>query len=162
MKKMMVVVMVLALAGMSVAAEGEATGNIFGARVGYSFSPDQFFFGGHMDMGQVFAPMRLVPNLEIGFGNDLTTVALNGDLIYDFPETAFGVGGELGFVYSNWDDHGLNDIDGVDVDTSDTDVSLSVLGEYRHSLSNGKTMFGQLKFGLSGTADFKVLVGYNF
>ncbi len=161
MKKMMLVLMMMSLVATGALAESESSSTVFGARAGYSISPDQLFIGGQVDLGVLVGPMRLVPNLEIGFGGDVTTIAVNGDLIYDFPDTPWGVGGELGFIHTSWDDNGLNDIPGVDVDTSSSDFGLSVLGEYRFDMS-GNALFAQGKLGLANSPDFKILVGMNF
>lgn len=162
MKKLVILVMVICMMANVALAQDESTGSTIGARAGYSLSPDQFFLGAHMDMGQIVGPMRLVPNVEIGFGNDLTLVCLNGDLVYDFAGTPWSVGGELGIIFTSWDDQGYNDIPGVDIDTSSTDVGLSVLGDYRLEMSNGKTLLLEGKLGLSNSPDFKFTVGYNF
>lgn len=133
-----------------------ASAAVFGVRGGFTLSPDQFHVGGHVDLGPVFSPLRLVPNVEIGFGDNLTIIAINGDVIYDFPETPWSLGGELGLNITNFD----SDIPGVD--SSSTDFGLSVLGNYRVVLSSGKTLLLELKLGLVDSADAKFTVGWNF
>jgi hypothetical protein len=122
-----------------------------GLRAGLTVDPDQFHFGGHLDLGQVLPPLRLVPNVEFGFSSDLTFIALNGDLLYDFQDTPWSVGGELG----------LNFID-PDFGNSQTDLGLSVLGDYRLRLDSGKTLLLEAKIGLVDSPDFKFTVGWNF
>lgn len=165
MKKLMILVLAIGMLATSAYAEGETetTGSTIGARAGYSISPDQFFFGAHMDLGQLAGPMRIVPNVEIGFGDNLTLICINGDLVYDFADTPWSVGGELGIIYSSWDDGGLSDIPGFEsYDSSSTDIGLSVLGDYRLVMSNGKTLLLEGKLGLTNSPDFKFTVGYNF
>ncbi len=164
-KKIVIFTLVLSMVASFAFAEGEAESKSLdiGARAGYSISPDQFFLGAHMDLGKLVGPMRLVPNIEIGFGNDLTTMCFNGDLIYDFEDTPWGVGGELGIIHTSWDDGGLSDIPGYeDIDSSSTDIGLSALGNYRLEMSNGKILLLEGKIGLANSPDFKLTVGYNF
>lgn len=164
MKKIVIFALMISLVATCAFAEGETEGKVLktGARVGYSFSPDQFFIGAHTDLGNVIGPTRLVPNIEFGFGGDWTTIALNADFLYDFEGTAWSVGGEVGIIRTSWDDHGYSDIPGVDYDTSSTDLGLSVLGGYRLQMSNGTTLLLEGKLGLANSPDFKLSVGYNF
>ncbi len=124
----------------------------YGIRGGLTLDPDQFHVGGHMDLGPVISDMRIVPNIEIGFGNDMTVVAFNGDLIYDFGDSPWSLGGEVG----------INMVDHSKSDSSNTDFGLSVLGDYRLGLSSGKTLLLEAKLGLIDSPDFKFTVGWNF
>ena len=124
----------------------------YGIRGGLTLEPDQFHVGGHMDLGPVISGMRVVPNIEIGFGNDMTVVAFNGDLIYDFADSPWSLGGEVG----------INMVDHSKSDSSNTDFGLSVLGDYRLGLSSGKTLLLEAKLGLIDSPDFKFTVGWNF
>ncbi len=144
MNKVIVFCLVLVLLASSVSAAD------FGLRGGLTLSPDQVHIGGHMDMGQVLPPMRLVPNVEIGFGNDVTMICFNGDLIYDFADSPFGIGGELGLNYA--------DVSGAG---SNTDLGLSILGDYRMGLSNSHTLLLEAKIGVLDSPDFKITVGYS-
>lgn len=163
MKKNVMLVLVICMLATVAFAEGETAtetatetkSSTIGARAGYSFSPDQFFIGAHMDLGQVVGPTRLVPNIEFGFGNDMTLICFNGDFIYDFEGTPWGVGGELGLIYSSYDVPGLDD------SFSDTNLGMSLLGDYRLVLGNGKTLLLEAKVGLIDSPDFKLTVGYD-
>ena len=145
MKKLFLLTTVLCLA-----ATGASAGDI-GLRAGLTSGPDQFHIGAHTDLGTVLPPLRLVPNVEIGFGDNLTLVSLNGDFIYDFAGSPFGAGGEIAMQFWNFDGGG-----------SDTELGLSALGNYRLGLSNGKTLLLEIKIGLMDAPDFKATVGYTF
>jgi hypothetical protein len=56
-----------------------------GVRLGVSASPDQFYFGGHYDTGYLIEHVSFRPNLELGFGDNRTTVAANFEFAYWFP-----------------------------------------------------------------------------
>lgn len=168
MKKIFVLVLALSLVACAAMAQDEAVESKkveIGLRAGYTMTPDQFHFGAHADLGQVIAPLRLVPNIEIGFGDNITMVCLNGDLIYDFADTPFSVGGELGINYVKYDLgdlSGFAGLPGFDIDDTSTDLGLSILGNYNYLMSNGKTLLLEVKIGLSNSADAKITVGYNF
>ncbi len=141
---------------------GTASAADFGARAGLTLSPDQFHIGAHADLGPVIETVRFVPNVEIGFGDDITLIAINADFIYDFAETPWSIGGELGLNIWKFDFGDLPSVPGFDVDDTSTDFGLSVLGDYRLLLNSGKTLLLEAKVGLIDSADFKVTVGWNF
>ena len=43
-----------------------------GVRAGVSVDPDQFYFGGHYETGELIDRLYLRPNLEVGVGDDVT------------------------------------------------------------------------------------------
>ena len=47
-----------------------------GPRLGMTINPDQFHFGGHIDFGDLAENLMMLPNLEIGVGDNLTTSPL--------------------------------------------------------------------------------------
>ena len=128
-----------------------ASASELGFRAGLTVDPDQFHVGAHLDLGQVIPPLRLVPNVEIGFGDNATLIAFNGDLLYDFADTPWSLGGELGMNYVDHDNAGSN-----------TDFGLSVLGNYRLGLNSGKTLLLEAKLGLVDSPDFKFTIGWTF
>ncbi|MEN8008552.1 MAG: hypothetical protein ABFS42_16200 [Candidatus Krumholzibacteriota bacterium] len=128
----------------------------FGLRGGLTLDPDQFHFGGHYNVGQIFEPMRLVPNVEVGFGDNHTFWALNADLIWDIPESAFSIGGELGLNIVHVD-VGRDPITGIDYSDTRSDFGLSILGDYRFNAQ----WFGEMKLGLSDSPDLKLTVGFD-
>ena len=73
-----------------------------GIRGGVSVDPDQFYVGAHYETGALVDRLHFRPNVEAGFGDDLTTIALNFEFAYKFPHrSALGdlrrrrAGGEL-------------------------------------------------------------------
>ena len=145
MKKLLVLVCALCLL-----ATSAFSANI-GLRAGGTIDPDQFHVGAHINLGQVLPPLRLVPNLEVGFGDHMTHWAFNGDLIYDFKNSPFGVGGELGLNIADRDGSG-----------SDTHLGFSLLGDYNLAFTNGNSLLLEIKFGVLDSPDFKATVGYSF
>src|SRR5262245_58450795 len=56
----------------------------FGLRTGYSIDPDQFYFGAHVGVGPLVSRLWFRPNVEIGVGDNVTTIAINAELAYWF------------------------------------------------------------------------------
>ena len=56
-----------------------------GVRGGVSVDPDQFYFGGHYETGPLVDRLHFKPNIEAGFGDDLTLIAINFEFVYKFP-----------------------------------------------------------------------------
>lgn len=147
---------------LTLAAAGAAHADAgWGLRAGATFEPDQFHVGAHVNAGELFRDGWFIPNIEVGFGSDLTLVALNPELVYRFGQSArsdwaFYIGGGLGINYTTWDNHGIGD-------DSDTSLGVNVLGGMNRKLSSGNDLFIELKMGLSDeTPDAKVTVGMSF
>jgi len=128
----------------------------WGPRLGVSINPDQFHFGAHLDFGNYAQHVRFQPNLEVGIGDDLTLVAINGDVVYrflsrwDIWSPYIGVG--LGANIKNFDNG--ND--------SETDAGVSLLAGLERGLSNGDRFFLETKFSLNDIPDAKVTAGWTF
>jgi hypothetical protein len=69
---------------MTWASVAEAQGP--GVRGGVSIDPDQFYFGAHYETDALVDRVHFKPNVEAGLGDDLTTIALNFDFVYKFPQ----------------------------------------------------------------------------
>jgi hypothetical protein len=145
---------VLALAPAAVPARAETTA---GVRAGLSVDPDQFVFGAHLNIAPVGRNVYIVPSAEAGFGDDVFTLAFNGDVQYRFDvsrgsEVRPYAGGGLSIFY-------------VDVDRggSDTEVGVDVLGGIFFGRASGNPMFVEAKAGLSDEVpDWKFIFGVNF
>ena len=121
-----------------------------GVRAGVSVNPDQFYVGGHYETDELIDHVFLRPNLEVGVGDDVTTVSVNIEAIYKFAlknrhDTYFYAGGGPSInVY---------DTDGG----SDTKGGLNLLA----GLEFGK-FFLEVKAGTFDSPDMKVGIGYTF
>ncbi len=152
MKKIALLVLSLVL----LTATTQASDNIpMGLRAGFTSGPDQLHIGAHAHTGEIFTGVDLTPNVEIGFGSNYTTIALNGDFTYSFtelvsPPWGFYAGGELGLIIM---DHKIG---------SATDLGLSVLFGVTKTLDNGHTGLAEIKLGLLDSPDLKITAGYTF
>ena len=138
---------IAALAASPASAQSSA-----GIRAGVSGSPDQFFIGGHVETGFVAEHTTFRPNVEVGFGDGLTVLAINLEFAYHVPlkrhpwKVYFG-GGPAAIVASP---HGRG---GSDVGGG-FNVMLGIQAR--------QGLFTELKLGLIDSPEVKLTVGYAF
>lgn len=122
-----------------------------GLRGGLSVDPDQFYFGGHLETSPLVDRLYFRPNVEVGFGDDLTLIAANMEFVYKFPNRRgwgfYAGGGPALKVYM---------VDGAD--DSDTDAGLNLL----LGVENSRGLFFEFKMGVVDSPDFKFGVGWTF
>jgi hypothetical protein len=127
-----------------------------GPRGGVTINPDQIHFGGQLDLGDLAPQLMLMPNLEIGVGDDLTTVAPMFELDYRFLEDWGSwnpyLGGGIGPVFYHYDRGG-----------DDTQLGISLQGGIARHLSRASGFFFlEFKLGLVDYPDAKFTVGWSF
>ncbi len=132
------------------AAATPAAAQAPGVRAGVSVDPDQFYFGGHYETGELIEYLHLRPNVELGLGDDVTTLSVNIEAIYKFPlrtrrDTTFYAGGGPAINFYDFDDG------------SDTQAGLNLLG----GIEFGK-VFVEVKGGVFDSPNLKVGIGYTF
>lgn len=145
-----VCVLVAGVAMATILSASAASAQGIGVRAGASADPDQFYFGGHFETGELAEHVHFRPNLELGVGNDVTTVAANLELVYKaplrrHPWSIYGGGGPAIIFY----DFERN---------SETEGGFNLLGGFEHR----DGLFFEFKFGLIDSPDFKVGIGYSF
>jgi hypothetical protein len=122
-----------------------------GVRAGLSLDPDQFYVGGHLETNPLVGHLVFRPNAEVGFGDDVTALALNFEFVWKFPrrrsDWGFYAGGGPAITFYQHD--GPND---------DTDGGFNFVG----GVENRKGLFFEFKVGLEGSPDFKFGVGFTF
>jgi len=121
-----------------------------GVRAGISVDPDQVYVGGHFETDELIDQLYLRPNLEVGFGDDVTTLAVNIEAIYKYPlknrrDTTVYAGGGPAINFYDRDD------------ASDAKGGLNLLG----GIEFGKVFF-EVKGGLFDSPNLKVGIGYTF
>lgn len=148
------------LTGMAGTASARDTSREFGyqgwgPRVGLSFSPDQFFAGAHVDLGDIFPyRLRFQPSAEIGFGDHFTTIQIDANLQYHFNRDWEAwrpyVGGSLGLV-------------SMSSDTFDDQSNFGLAASAGIEKNIGRdAFFIESKVNIEDTPDFKVFVGWIF
>ena len=149
MMKPRLVLAALACAGLLLAAPPARAQQGFGVRTGVSVDPDQFYLGAHVGVGPLVSHLWFRPNLEIGFGDNVTLIAINAELAYFFPtKSAWRLylgGGPALNIYDH--DNG-----------SDTEGGLNFLFGVQHSGG----FFVEAKVGAFDSPEFKFGFGYTF
>ena len=148
------------LAGFSAGPAAAASDALFGPRIGISSSPDQLVLGGQIEFPEFAEHLSVDPNLELGFLDHVTTIAINTDFFYHFEvqDTRWtpyaGLG--LGLVVTQFD----NDVFGrVD---SETDVGANLVLGASVPTRTGSRFFGELRAGLGDIPSVKLMAGWNF
>ena len=131
-----------------------------GPRVGFSVKPDQIVFGGHVVIGEIAPSTTFDPSLELGLGDNLTTVNFNLDLHYHFTinETDWKpyIGAGIGIAFVEADQSDFQD-------SSTTGVGGSLILGAGIPTKSGNRFFGEIKFGFGDEiADLKLMAGWNF
>lgn len=128
-----------------------------GPRLGLTVNPDQFHFGGHLDLGDISTNLMMMPNLEIGIGENKTTIAPSFELDYRF-RSDWGAwtpyfGGGIGPVF-----HSVNN--------GNSNSELGVYAQFGigkgSALSKSGHFFLEGKLGLADAPDFKATAGWTF
>lgn len=130
-----------------------------GIRGGVSGDPDQFFIGAHFDTGPFVERLHFRPNLEVGFGDNATLIALNFEFAWFFPLrrhpwSLYAGGGPALNIY-NFDRDGS-----PGVDDNDTDVQPGL--NFLFGIEHRRGFFTELKLGLIDSPEVKFAVGYTF
>ena len=159
MKKLLIAVLTIGLlCSLTAFANARTPGfHGIGPRVGLTLNPDQVHFGGHIDFGDLAENLMMLPNVEIGFGDNFTTVAPSFELDYRFRSdwgawTPY-LGGGVGPVFYSHE-HGNS--------SSELGVYLQFGIGKGSSGSQSGHFFIEGKLGLADAPDFKATVGWTF
>ena len=121
-----------------------------GVQAGVSGDPDQFYMGVHYESSPLLDNLRFRPNVEVGFGDDRTLVALNFEFAYSIPlknsswNLYVGGGPALNLYNSDGD--------------SDAEGGFNILFGLQHA----RGLFTELKVGAIDSPGVKFGVGYTF
>lgn len=128
----------------------------FGVRTGLGLDPDQWVIGAQAVLGRSLGIFRMSPSFDAGFGDGVSTYALNLDLTLNgtLPGSRSQLYAGAGPAIVHWDISGA--------DESDLEVGLNLLGGFRLA-TKGTTQYTlEARFGLSDAPDFRLLVGVLF
>jgi hypothetical protein len=159
MKKIIFAVLIMGLCGSITALGNERAAGFrgIGPRVGFTANPDQIHFGGHIDFGDLAENLMILPNLEVGLGDNLTTIAPTFELDYRFRSdwgawTPY-LGGGVGPVFYSVKHGG-----------SSSNLGVYFQAGIGRGSSGSRTghFFIEGKLGLADAPDFKATVGWTF
>ena len=128
-----------------------------GVRVGVSVDPDQFYFGGHVDVSEVVENFWFRPNVEVGVGHHRTLVGLNGEFVYLINQrrrewTPY-VGGGPAFVIRSFRT-------GPPGSDRETDVGGGF--NFVFGIQQTRGLLAEIKIGAIDSPDFKLGVGWTW
>lgn len=144
-------VLSLCLAAMvSAALPASAAAQGLGVRAGASVDPDQFYFGGHYESRPLVEQLHFKPNVELGIGDDITTLGLNLEFVYKIPIDGspwrIYAGGGPAVNFSSFNNN------------SSTEGGLNVL----LGAETEQGLFFEIKLGALDSPDVKFGVGYTW
>ena len=123
----------------------------YGVRVGVSGDPGQFVIGGHIETNPLIKRLTFRPNVEVGFGDSMTLVAVNFEFAYHFDNPKHPwwiyVGAGPAAVWSH-------------VDNSDSDFGGGF--NFFVGVQHKKGLFAEVKLGAGDSPTAKFMVGYAF
>ena len=131
----------------------------FGPQIGFRSGPDQIVFGGHLQWGDVAPQLDFVPGIDLGFGDNVTLVSVNGDFHYRLDtKTQWQpyVGGGIGLHFFSFDNPGPG------LDHSDTRAGGQLIAGADVETKSHSRFFAELKLGLGDSPDFKAMAGWSF
>lgn len=159
MKKILFTILTIGLLGsLASLAEARPVGiRGIGPRLGVTLNADQFHFGGHIDFGDLGDNLMMLTNLEIGVGDNLTTIAPSFELDYRFRSdwgawTPYLGGGAGPIFYSPRD--------------GSTSSKLGLYMQFGVGKGSSGSQSGHFfiegKLGLVDAPDFKATIGWTF
>lgn len=160
MRKIILSAAVILLVLSSTPSGAEVAFRGLGGRAGATISPDQVHIGIHADLGTIVERVRLQPNVEIGFGDNVTTIAINPEAFYEFPVEGNWkpyAGGGLGITIYNFD---VPENPLYNIDDSQTEIGLNLLGGVQTKISDRTGLFFEAKVGVGDIPDFKATAGF--
>ena len=124
-----------------------------GVRAGISVDPDQFYFGGHLETNPLVDRLYFRPNVEVGFGDDLTLIAANMEFVYKFSTrramNLYAGGGPALNIFM---------FDGAGDNDSETEAGFNFLV----GMETNRGLFFEFKIGVMDSPDLKFGVGYTW
>jgi hypothetical protein len=122
-----------------------------GVRAGASVDPDQVYVGGHLETQPIYERLVFRPNVEVGFGDNLTLAGFNFEFAWKFPQRS----GPWGFYAAAGPAINLYRYDGPG---DDAKAGFNFVG----GVENDRGFFFEFKVGADNSPAFKFGVGMTF
>jgi hypothetical protein len=132
--------------------EDNPSGLGWGLRGGLSLSPDQVVLCTQYSLGKKFQVVRVVPSVDLGFGDNVTTVDINGDFLLkiNLPDVNFGLYGGGGPTLAFWDYEG----------GSDWELGLSLVVGTQVPIFERNATNLEARIGIGDVPDFRLLLAF--
>jgi len=134
---------------------------------GATLDQELFSLGAHTQIGPFFGQnVWARPNIELGFGEVTTLVALNFEAIYRLPVTQregtwtvfFGGGPSFNFIDQGFEDATGDDVEATRFDEFSFDTGFNLL----MGVQSRSGLFLEMKSGAYSAPHIRFLVGYSF
>jgi hypothetical protein len=124
-----------------------------GIRAGLGLEPDQFVIGAQFSLEKKLGIARVVPSIDLGFGDNVTTIILNADFLFRLKveETGYGFYGGAGPTLSFWDFEKSND---------EWKPGISAIAGVHLPLFPKHTTNLEARFGIGSIPDFRLLLAF--
>jgi hypothetical protein len=129
----------------------------WGLRVGLASDPDQVVGGVQFLETRIADNLYIVPNAEIGFGDDAVVLTGTAPVHYRFEVDAKVRPYAGGGVTVGWIDY-----DRPNKDSRDFEIALRATGGIVWQLGGGQEMFAELNLIFGDLYDAQVMVGWRF
>ena len=154
------VVIILSIFVLDTHAQGESgkashSGLGFGLRGGFGLDPDQFVVGAQFSLGQKFHFFRVVPSVDLGLGDNMTSIDFNVDLLLRLiaEDISFGIYGGIGPTLAYLDSKKAD---------SKWRLGLSTVAGTQLPLSRKVATNIEGRFGIGKIPDFRLLLAIIF
>lgn len=128
----------------------------WGPRLGFADDPDQIVVGIHQDFGEFVRNLRFQPNLEAGFGDDVTTISATIPVHYRFTglaSTTPYVGGGILLAWINREKPRGND-------DSEFQINPVLVGGAEWKIGSRNDLLLELHIAGGDAFDLKLVVGW--
>jgi len=132
------------------------SGHAFGLRAGLGQDPDQFVVGAFAVLGKLGPRARVVPSVDMGFGDNRTVTTLNLDLrwyLISLPESGVKIYGSAGPTLA---------LISANKGGSNSEVGLSLTAGARIPMRGAKRYNVEARFGFGDIPDFRIMLGILF
>lgn len=162
-RKLILMLITLALTSAPALAGGRLQG--WGPRVGLASDPDQAIGGIHWNLGRVHSQLRLVPNVQVGFGDEHAIVEGTAPVHWMFNEVDADftpyAGGGLAIAWIDRDGSSGNNGNN-NADDTEVELALKATGGLEWRLRDQTDFFVEVNLVFGDIHDFQAVAGWTF
>jgi opacity protein-like surface antigen len=131
----------------------------WGVRAGVTNDADQVVGGAQFNLGDIVSQLRFQPDVQLGVGNDVTTLYGTAPVYYHFGggyRMSPYAGGGLSIGWVDVDNNGVGDGD------SSIEMGAKATGGLEWPRQNGQAFFVELSLGFGDVHDATVVAAWTF
>ena len=150
-----ILIAVFALTFPVLASGPEIGWNGWGVRIGLADDADQVLAGAHFNLGEFVDHLRLQPDVQLGTGDDFTTIYSTVPVYYRFDI-------DKGFTPYAGGGIALGWIDNRRVNDTDFEIGAKATGGLEWPQRDGQAFFVELSLGFGDVHDASVIAAWSF